>query len=121
MIYNIQSKEDLEKYLNSASEKLVVLDFYATWCGPCKLITPQLEELSTLYSEDVVVLKINVDECEEIAMDYNVTGMPTFVFVKNHKIIDQIVGGNSEKLTKNIEKYVHDAIPNNQAIPQDEE
>ncbi|XP_061387182.1 thioredoxin-2-like [Musca vetustissima] len=119
MIYNIQSKEDLDKHLSAATNKLVVLDFYATWCGPCKLIAPQLEELSTLYSKDVVVLKINVDDCEEIAMDYNVSSMPTFVFMKNHEIMDTIVGGDSENLTKAVEKYLPNDTrinTNNQAI-----
>ncbi|XP_005178959.1 thioredoxin-2-like [Musca domestica] len=113
MIYNIQDKKDLEKHLANAGGNLVVLDFYATWCGPCKLIAPQLEEISTSHSDVVVVLKINVDDCEEIAMDYNVTSMPTFVFMKNRKIIDVIVGGNSENLTKNVEKYIHHENVNN--------
>uniref|UniRef100_A0A1A9VRG8 Thioredoxin domain-containing protein n=1 Tax=Glossina austeni TaxID=7395 RepID=A0A1A9VRG8_GLOAU len=106
MTYSVQSKEDMEKQINEAGEKLIVIDFYASWCGPCKIISPKLEELSAQYSDKALVLKVNVDDCEEIALEYNVTSMPTFVFMKNRQIIDVFVGGNPEKLVKNMEKYV---------------
>ncbi|KAI9589684.1 thioredoxin-2 [Glossina fuscipes] len=106
MTYSVQSKEDMEKQINEAGEKLIVIDFYASWCGPCKIISPKLEELSVQYSDKALVLKVNVDDCEEIALEYNVTSMPTFVFMKNRQIIDIFVGGNPEKLVKNMEKYV---------------
>lgn len=112
MIYNVQTKLDLDKYVSKAGDKLVVIDFYANWCGPCKIIAPHLEELSAQYADQALVLKINVDDCEEeITMDYNVTLMPTFVFMKHHQVIDMFVGGNAEKLTKNMEKYVGEEIP----------
>uniref|UniRef100_A0A1A9WX03 Thioredoxin domain-containing protein n=1 Tax=Glossina brevipalpis TaxID=37001 RepID=A0A1A9WX03_9MUSC len=106
MTYNVQSKEDMEKQINEAGDKLIVIDFYASWCGPCKIISPKLEELSVQYSDKALVLKVNVDDCEEIALEYNVTSMPTFVFMKNRQIIDIFVGGNPDKLVKNMEKYV---------------
>uniref|UniRef100_A0A1A9ZLV0 Thioredoxin domain-containing protein n=1 Tax=Glossina pallidipes TaxID=7398 RepID=A0A1A9ZLV0_GLOPL len=106
MTYSVQSKEDMEKQINEAGDKLIVIDFYASWCGPCKIISPKLEELSVQYSDKALVLKVNVDDCEEIALEYNVTSMPTFVFMKNRQIIDIFVGGNPEKLVKNMEKYV---------------
>ncbi|XP_065365223.1 thioredoxin-2-like [Calliphora vicina] len=108
MSYNVLNKEDFEVELEDAGDKLVLVDFYANWCGPCKIINPQLEELSLQYADKAKVLKVNVDDCEEIAMAYNVTSMPTFVFIKNHQIIDILVGGNAEKLSKNMEKYVED-------------
>merc|ERR1712083_1285165 len=60
----------------------VVVDFHATWCGPCKMIAPHLEEMDKTM-DDVVFLKVDVDECEDIAEEYKVTAMPTFVFLKN--------------------------------------
>lgn len=106
MVCVIESREELEKAINDAGEKLVVIDFYANWCGPCKIISPKLEELSNQYSDKAVVLKVNVDDNDELALDYNVTSMPTFVFIKNQKVIDVFVGGNPDKLTKNMEKYI---------------
>ncbi|XP_067636319.1 thioredoxin-2-like [Eurosta solidaginis] len=113
MVYTIQNKEDLDKKIEEASSsgQLIVIDFFANWCGPCKIISPKLEELATQYADKAVVLKVNVDDCEDIALEYNVTSMPTFVFIKNHQVIDVFVGGNSEKLVKNMEKYVGEPIP----------
>lgn len=110
MVCIIESREELEKAINNAGDKLVVIDFYANWCGPCKIISPKLEELSNQYADKAVVLKVNVDDNDEIALDYNVSSMPTFVFIKSHKIIDVLVGGNPDKLTKNMEKYVNSII-----------
>ncbi|KAI8128236.1 Thioredoxin-T [Lucilia cuprina] len=106
MTYNVLNKNDFELELEDADNKLVVIDFYANWCAPCKLINPQLEELSVQYADKVKFLKVNVDECEDIAMAYNVTSMPTFVFVRDQQIIDVLVGGNLEKLVKNMEKFM---------------
>ncbi|XP_053949504.1 thioredoxin-2-like [Anastrepha ludens] len=113
MVYIIQNKEDLDKKIEEArsSGQLVVIDFFANWCGPCKIISPKLEELATQYADKAVVVKVNVDDCEEIALEYNVNSMPTFVFIKDNHIIDVFVGGNSEKLVKNMEKYVGEPIP----------
>ncbi|XP_037809470.1 thioredoxin-2-like [Lucilia sericata] len=106
MAYNVLNKNDFELELEDADGKLVIIDFYANWCAPCKIINPQLEELSVQYANKVKFLKVNVDDCEDIAMAYNVTSMPTFVFVRDQQIIDVLVGGNVEKLVKNMEKYM---------------
>ena len=105
MSYTVQNKEDFEQELIEAGNKLVVIDFFANWCGPCKIISPILEELSLKYANTAKILKVNIDDCEEIAMEYNVTSMPTFVFIKDQQVVDVVVGGNSEKLVKNLDKY----------------
>lgn len=106
MLYNILNKAEFEQELENAGDKLVIIDFYANWCGSCKIINPQLEELSQIYGDKTKMLIVNVDDCEEIAMAYNITSMPTFVFIKSQEILDVLVGGNIENLTKNIEKYI---------------
>ncbi|XP_044317077.1 thioredoxin-T [Drosophila rhopaloa] len=108
MVYLVRNKDDLDQQLARAEDKLVVIDFYANWCGPCKIIAPRLEELAQQYSDRAVVLKVNVDENEEITVDYNVTSMPTFVFIKCGEVLELFVGGNSDKLAKSMEKYVLD-------------
>ena len=105
MSYTVQNKDDFEQELIEAGNKLVVIDFFANWCGPCKIISPILEELSLKYANTAKILKVNIDDCEDIAMEYNVTSMPTFVFIKDQQVVDIVVGGNSEKLVKNLEKY----------------
>ncbi|XP_030378842.1 thioredoxin-2 [Scaptodrosophila lebanonensis] len=106
MVYLVQNKEDLDQQLADAGEKLIVIDFYANWCGPCKIIAPKLEELALQYADRAVVLKVNVDENEDITVEYNITSMPTFVFIKNGEVLEIFVGGNSDKLAKSMEKYV---------------
>ncbi|KYN44617.1 Thioredoxin-2, partial [Trachymyrmex septentrionalis] len=78
--------DDLETKLKDAGNNLVVIDFFAVWCGPCKMIGPLIEELSKEML-DVVFLKIDVDECEDIAAKYEITSMPTFVFIKEGKVV----------------------------------
>ncbi|KAF7491544.1 Thioredoxin-2 [Sarcoptes scabiei] len=85
MVHKVVDKDDLASQLTAAGDKLVVIDFYATWCGPCRMIAPVLEKLSTDHKDTLVVLKIDVDENEEITSEYGVSSMPTFVFLKLEK------------------------------------
>jgi len=85
--------------LNSASfddavsaNKPVVVDFWAPWCGPCKAITPILEELATELGDSVSITKVNVDENQELAAKYGVRAIPTILFFKNGEQKDQVVG-----------------------------
>ncbi|XP_014099119.1 thioredoxin-2 [Bactrocera oleae] len=104
MPHLIKDSNDLKNQLKEAGAKLVVIDFFATWCGPCKIIAPRLEELAKEFEGRVVVLKVDVDECEDIAMEYNVSSMPTFVFIKGSQQIYSFAGANAEKLADYVEK-----------------
>ncbi|CAD7085430.1 unnamed protein product [Hermetia illucens] len=106
MVYIVQNKEDFRGKLQSAGDKLVVVDFFATWCGPCKIISPKLEELANKYGDRVVVLKVDVDDCDELDVEYGVSSMPTFIFIKNGEKIDSFVGANAEKLEKHFAKHI---------------
>ncbi|XP_068647931.1 thioredoxin H-type 1-like [Aristolochia californica] len=86
------------------SKKLVVVDFTASWCGPCKFITPILVELAKKL-HDVNFLKVDVDELKEVAAEWTVDAMPTFIFLKEGKEIDRLVGARKEELLKKIETY----------------
>lgn len=121
MAHVVENKDDFELQLSNAGDKLIVIDFCANWCGPCKIIAPKLEELAIQYAERAVVLKVNVDDNEEITGEYNITSMPTFVFIKSGEVLEVFVGGNSDKLVKTIEKYVGDADEPDDEMPQDKE
>lgn len=94
----------MEKELANAGGKLVVVDFTASWCGPCKQIAPLYAQLSTKYTE-VLFLKIDVDQCRGTAQGCGVRAMPTFQFYKNKSKIDEFSGADPGKLQNIIEKY----------------
>lgn len=70
----------------------VMVDFWAAWCGPCRIIAPAVEELANEYAGKLKVLKLNTDENPDIASKYKIMGIPTLIFFKNGEKIDQIVG-----------------------------
>ncbi|VDN21730.1 unnamed protein product, partial [Dibothriocephalus latus] len=84
-IENDQSFREIVK--SSDSESLIVVDFHATWCGPCKIIAPVFAELSRKYTS-VKFVKVDVDKCEETAALYQITAIPTFIFIKDGKTVD---------------------------------
>lgn len=74
------------------SEQLVVVDFYADWCGPCKMMAPVVEELAEGYNGQVKIGKLNVDNSPSTAANYKVMTIPTIVFIKNGNVVESIVG-----------------------------
>lgn len=73
-------------------DKLLVVDFFATWCGPCKKLSPTLDEVSKELGEQVNIVKVDVDESEDFAMDYGIRSVPTVLFFKNGQQVDKFVG-----------------------------
>ena len=74
------------------SPDLIMVDFWATWCGPCKIVAPVVEELAQEYVGKVNFAKVNTDENPDIASRFNIRGIPTLIFFKDGKVLDQIVG-----------------------------
>jgi thioredoxin 1 len=74
------------------SEKLVIVDFWATWCGPCRMLSPLLDEVEAEMEDKVEVVKVNVDDADEIAMRFRIMSIPTLLFFKNGEMVDRSVG-----------------------------
>ncbi|MDH6309275.1 thioredoxin 1 [Dysgonomonas sp. PFB1-18] len=79
--------EDLLK-----SDKPIVLDFWAEWCGPCRMVGPIVEELATEYEGKVTIGKVDVDNNDEITSKYGIRNIPTILFIKNGEVVDKQVG-----------------------------
>ena len=84
------NKETFEKTL--AEGRLMMVDFWAEWCGPCRMLGPVIESLAEKYEGKAVVGKVNTDEEQELAMGFGITGIPTVIFFKGGKEIDRLVG-----------------------------
>jgi thioredoxin 1 len=75
----------------------VVVDFWAEWCGPCKMIAPVLEELAGEYDGKVKIGKVNIDEFQQLAINYGINSIPTLLFFKNGQVADQVIGMRSKR------------------------
>ena len=75
-----------------ADSKLVIVDFWATWCGPCRMLSPLLDEVEAEMEDKVEVVKVNVDDADEIAMRFRIMSIPTLLFFKNGAMVDRSVG-----------------------------
>jgi len=103
--YKVLPQDDMfQTELSAAGVKLVIVDFFATWCGPCQRISPVFEELSRKYPKAIFV-KVDVDKCQETAAANGVTAMPTFIFFRNKTKIDTLRGADPGSLEERIKKW----------------
>ncbi|XP_072010518.1 thioredoxin-like isoform X2 [Engystomops pustulosus] len=101
MVRYVESLDEFNKALKDAGDKLVVVDFTATWCGPCKMIGPFFDSLSAKYP-DVVFLKVDVDDAQEISSSCEIKCMPTFQFFKNGEKVHEFSGANQNSLESKV-------------------
>merc|ERR1712243_322999 len=99
IVHAVVDKNDFDKQLTFAGGKLVVVNFSATWCGPCKMMAPTFEAMSSSrLFHHVVFLTVDVDDFEDVAKKYNISALPTFLFIKNKAMVDKVIGANVDKL-----------------------
>jgi thioredoxin 1 len=84
-----------EQVLKSATP--TVVDFWAEWCGPCKMLGPVLDELAGEYDGKVKIGKVNIDEFQQLAINYGINSIPTLLFFKNGQVADQVIGMRSKR------------------------
>ena len=76
----------------AASSKVVLIDFWATWCGPCRILSPTVDEIAAEYDGRVTVAKCNVDDAQDVAMKFRIRNIPTLIFLKDGELADRTVG-----------------------------
>lgn len=91
----VNSQKEFEDLLQAG--KPVLVDFWAAWCGPCKMVTPEIEAVAETYADKAIVAKINVDEQSAIASQFNVMSIPTIVVFKDGKEVNRLVGYRPRK------------------------
>ncbi|SNW62251.1 Thioredoxin [Orpheovirus IHUMI-LCC2] len=104
-VKEIKEKKELDSAIIS-NEGLVVVDFSATWCGPCKRIYPDYVKIAEEHNSSALCYKVNIDEVDEVAESYGVTAMPTFKFYKGGKLVEEFKGANVEKLKETMKKWI---------------
>lgn len=102
------SKKEFDEL--TKSDKIILVDFFATWCGPCQMMAPFMEEIEEEYAKNdkVKIISVDIDENPDISSEYSVMSVPTFLFLKDGKVADTVIGAVAkdilleklEKLTK---------------------
>ncbi|XP_067647686.1 thioredoxin, mitochondrial [Eurosta solidaginis] len=108
-IFQVQSAEDFDKKVKK-SDKLVIVDFFATWCNPCKMLTPRIETVVGEKDGAIKLAKVDIDEHSELALDYDVAAVPVLLVMKEGKVVNRMVGlQDTDKIRAWIDKAVEEA------------
>jgi len=102
----IPTKKEFDEIINDKENNVVVVDFFAEWCGPCKMIAPFYEQLAKDHPK-IKFIKVNVDDNEEVAVEYGIQAMPTFIIIQGGKEIkaDRIQGASKAGLEQLVKKH----------------
>lgn len=102
MVKQLINKDDFEKVISSNDK--VIIDFFATWCGPCKMLAPMLEQTAN-KNQTWTILEVDIDQFKELAGKYGIQAVPTLIFIKNKKIVEKSMGFKpAEEIQKIIDK-----------------
>ncbi len=108
-IINVSGTTQFNQVINENKDKLIIADFWAPWCGPCRMIAPVLEQIAKDFNDKVLIVKVNVDEPQNqmLAMQYQVTSIPHIEFIKGWMTVNRVIGAYPyEEFKKIVEQYI---------------
>lgn len=91
------AKELTSENINLAKVGVALVDFWAPWCGPCRMLAPAIDELSNEFEGKALVAKVNIDDCEDLAAEFGIRSVPTMLFFKNGEIVDTVIGAQAKQ------------------------
>lgn len=99
-VRSINQRQQLQAAITEAQSqrKTILLDFTAKWCGPCRKIKPVIRELAETHKDQFMVYEIDVDESEELVKHFQISSMPTFIFIRENKVVHIIIGANESEI-----------------------
>ena len=107
----IETEDEFDALLADAGAKLVVVDFTASWCGPCQRIAPKYAELAEAYADDALLVKVDVDENAELAARMGVQVLPTFIVLRDGEEVAKMSGADPAKLEALVKEHIGGAVP----------
>ena len=103
MVKSCNSLAELKQEILAAGDKLIVIDFFAEWCLPCRMMSPEIERLAVEETE-VVFLKVDIAVNKEAAERFYINALPTFILIKGGAMVDEVLGANMDKLKQTVNK-----------------
>lgn len=107
-VFELKNDSEYQNYLDTIPNKLVLFYYNAPWCAPCKQLAPKLEQLSNEYKNELTLIKINIEDFEDLAMDNNVEKVPTILIYKNKTLLHKHQGANYPTLEEKIQEFILD-------------
>ncbi|AHC39502.1 thioredoxin [Ehrlichia muris] len=107
MVEQIGDSEFENKVISSNEDILILVDFWAPWCGPCKTLEPQLEKLAQQYAGKVKIYKLNIEDNQDVAIRYGVSAVPTILMFKNGKKLSQVIGADVSKIINELNNHIN--------------
>lgn len=117
-IHHAADQTEVEDIIDGSGDQLVVLYFTATWCMPCQVISPVFAQIAKERAHQAVFIKVDVDKAEDVAANYDVFQMPTFIFVRNGDVITQFSGANEQVLRSKVSELLGGGTDAGPAAPQ---
>lgn len=96
MLYVLQKSEELQKLIDENKNRPLLVDFYADWCPPCKMLVPVLQNIETKYGDEFAIVKVNVDTFPDLGAQYQIKSIPTLYFYWNKEVVEHSAGFKDE-------------------------